>query len=435
MHPSQYDQVAFIPKQNLCGTIQPPGSKSISNRALICAAMGKSTCVLDNMLISEDTEVMIHAWQQLGVEIELDHLALQCRVRGCNASPPKRSANIFVANSGTTIRFLTSALAACEGEFVLDGIERMRNRPIDDLIEALTKLGVDIRSINSNNPSCPPLKINSQGLPGGHTTIAGNVSSQFLSSLLMASPYAHDDMEIELSGELVSKPYVEMTIAVMQSFGVQVQTLPHGYRVRVPQTYATESYTIEPDASAASYYLAAAAMTEGEVTITGLGSNSLQGDVHFAHVLGQMGCDVSIRENSIHLIGKPLHGIDLDMGPISDTVQTLAAVALFASGETRVRGVAHNRFKETDRIGDLASELRKVGAVVEEFDDGLKISPRGVHGATLETYNDHRMAMSLALIGLKTPNVWVKNPSCTAKTYPDYFLDMQTCFGLELRLQ
>ena len=432
MNSQSADRIGFRPKDKLFGTIRPPGSKSITNRALICAAMGRGECLLDGVLFSEDTEVMIHAWQQLGVKIAADSESKTCHVLGCGGKLPTKTAKIFVANSGTSIRFLTAALAACHGEFALDGIPRMRERPIGDLIDALKQLGVEIFSSNDDHRDCPPLQIKATGLRGGAVKIAGNISSQYLSGLMMAAPYADAPVNIEIVGELVSRPYVAITQAVMAAFGVAIEPNQTGYDISAPVAYSAKRYSIEPDASAASYYLAAAAMTGGEVTIQGLGRDSLQGDVRFAEVLGKMGCDVQVYTNSIALRGNALRGIDIDMNAISDTVQTLAAVALFAKGPTRIRGVAHNRFKETDRIGDLACELRRAGAEVTEHEDGLTIIPKALRQTTFETYNDHRMAMSLSLIGLRQPDIYVSNPSCTAKTYPEYFQDMSGCFNLEL---
>jgi 3-phosphoshikimate 1-carboxyvinyltransferase len=269
--------------------------------------------------------------------------------------------------------------------------------------------------------------VRARGLSGGQATVAGNVSSQFLSGLLMAAPYANADVELALKGELVSKPYVDMTLAVMTSFGARVERdVPSRGRLTIaaPQCYHAHHYAIEPDASAASYFFAAAAITQGEVTVEGLSRNSLQGDVAFCECLKQMGCEVRYRENHITVVGRGLHGITVDMNAISDTVQTLAAVALFADGPTTIRGVAHIRHKETDRIHALAVELRKLGAEVEERDDGLKITPHVLRGEEIDTYDDHRMAMSLALVGLAVPGVIIRDPDCTAKTYPNFFRDL-----------
>jgi len=264
-------------------------------------------------------------------------------------------------------------------------------------------------------------------LQGGEVAIRGDISSQFLSGLLMAAPCAAKDVAIRIDGPLVSVPYVAMTLRVMEAFGISCDASANYRTLRVPteKTYCARTYEIEPDASAASYFLAAAAVVGGEVTVEGLGRNSLQGDVAFADCLAQMGCEVRFEADSITVVGRPLHGIDVDMNAISDTVQTLAVVALFAEGPTRIRNVGHIRHKETDRIAAVATELRKLGAVVTELDDALEIVPRNLTAATIATYNDHRMAMSFALAGLRLPGVVIRDPDCTEKTYPKFFQDLK----------
>jgi 3-phosphoshikimate 1-carboxyvinyltransferase len=317
-------------------------------------------------------------------------------------------------------------LAIAHGRYKLDGTPRMRERPIQDLIDALLALGVQIRS--EAQTGCPPVVIESTGLNGGSVQIRGDVSSQFLSGLLIAAPYATSDLKILIDGILVSKPYIQMTLAVMRQFGVGVQAAQDlsRFEVQAPQTYRGQVYSIEPDASAASYFWAAAAICGGSVTVQGLNRTSLQGDVAFCECLAQMGCTVEYGPAGTTVTGGSLVGIDVDMNGISDTVQTLAAVALFAKGTTYVHGVGHIRHKETDRIAALATELRKLGATVEERSDGLSIAPATLHGASIDTYNDHRMAMSLSLVGLKTPGVRINDPGCTAKTYPEFFADLDS---------
>lgn len=438
-------ELAFIPTVGRVeGRIRPPGSKSISNRALVCAALAQGSSHLTGLLVSEDTEVMIDSWHRLGVKVDQHNNGTEADVRGCGGELPVRKGDLFVANSGTTIRFMTAALSACHGEFVLDGVARMRQRPIGDLLEALQRAGVRCESLNAEQPDCPPVRLLAEGLPGGRIEVEGNVSSQFLSGLLLASPYARQPLEIAVVGELVSRPYVTMTTEVMQQFGAKVEAISaDAWRIE-PGAYRGRDYDIEPDASAASYFWAAAAITGGEVTVEGLSAHSLQGDVHFCDALQAMGCEVIWGENSITVRGRTLRGVDLDMANISDTVQTLAVVALFADGPTRVRGVAHNRFKETDRIGDLAIELRKLGARVDEHEDGLTVFPAPRDAATLApapryqaaqlaTYSDHRMAMSFALAGLRIEGVAIENPACTAKTYPHYFEDLSKLIGKQVQ--
>jgi 3-phosphoshikimate 1-carboxyvinyltransferase len=407
----------------ITATVTPPGSKSLTNRALVCAALSQGPSRLTGALDSEDTQIMLAAWQGLGVEIEVSSDRRQLLVHGCGGRLPVDAAAqhaLFMGNSGTSIRFLTAALAACGGRFVLDGVPRMRQRPIGDLGTALRQLGA---KVTCHDDQFPPVTVESSGLVGGHATVAANLSSQYLSGLLMAAPLAKSRVQISVAGEMVSEPYVAMTVSLMQEFGVAV-TRQHTDFVIEPQRYLARDYEIEPDASAASYFWGLAAITGGDVTVTGLHAHSLQGDIGFVRVLEQMGCRVEFQPHAIRVIGGPLRGVEVDMNHISDTVQTLAAVALFADGPTVVRGVAHNRVKETDRIDDLATELRRLGAIVETFPDGLAITPRELRPARIETYNDHRMAMSLALVGLRQPGVRITNPACTAKTYPNYFEDL-----------
>jgi len=394
--------------------------------------MAEGETVLDGALESEDTEVMVVAWQKLGVWIDWDRSSQRMVIRECGGQPPKSSAELFIANSGTSIRFLTAALAATHGEYYLDGVPRMRERPIGDLLVGLRDWGADIVSRNSDRPDCPPVYLRAEGLRGGPASIRGDISSQFLSGMLMAAPYCREEVLLSVKGDLVSKPYVEMTVRVMECFGVHVDRNEHGgYSIPAPQRYRGCQYTIEPDASAASYFLAAAAITGGRVRIEGLSMQALQGDVGFARVLESMGCTLTHAADWIEIEGRAAHGIDVDMNAMSDTVQTLAAVALFADSPTTVRGVAHNRHKETDRIGDLARELRRLGGRVEEREDGLTIFPKPLQPCRLETYRDHRMAMSLALITMCVPGCQILDPRCTEKTYPGFFEDLGRLIGQE----
>jgi 3-phosphoshikimate 1-carboxyvinyltransferase len=337
-------------------------------------------------------------------------------------------ADLFVGNSGTTIRFLASMLALGTGTFRLDGVPRMRERPIGDLLDALAQLGVDARSEAGNG--CPPVIINARGLHGGRVQLRADKSSQFLSGLLLALPFAFGDTTVEIDGPVVSEPYIDMTVRLLRAEGLRVESLDRSRTFIIPgnQRYSGGTIAIEPDASASSYFWAAAAILGGRVTVQGLTEHSLQGDVAFVDVLQKMGCRVEKCESGITVHGGPLRGIDVDMNAISDTVMTLGAVACFADGPTRIRNVAHIRHKETDRIAALATELRRLGVEVEEFPDGLVITPRALHGAAVETYNDHRMAMSLSLIGLRVPGVVIKNPGCVAKTYPGFWQDLEKLY-------
>ena len=407
-------------------SIRPPGSKSISNRALICAALAAGKSTLSEILVSDDTRVMLDSLQKLGIAVTLDEPNCSATIFGCGGQLPNPTAELFVDNSGTTIRFLTGMLGLHGGKFRLSGAPRMHERPIGPLAEALNQLGAKITT--QSDGGCPPVAIDSARIAEGTCKVAGDISSQYASGLMLASPLAAGNFQIQLLPPIVSKPYLLMTQQVMKQFGVEssisLAEEPTCFSLVAGQTYQPLDYAIEPDASAASYFWATAAICGGNATVIGLNKDSLQGDVGFAHCLEQMGCNVKWESDRITVSGKARRGIDIDMADISDTVQTLAAVALFVSGPTRVRGVAHNRVKETDRIGNLAIELRKLGAIVNEHEDGLTIAPGKLQSAEIETYNDHRMAMSLSLPGLVQAGVAIKDPGCTSKTYPNFFEDL-----------
>jgi 3-phosphoshikimate 1-carboxyvinyltransferase len=414
----------------VCANVRPPGSKSLTNRALVLAALASRSrpIRLTGCLRSEDTDVMIAALRALGVEVCEDWAggATLAVFRGARPLIPASSADLFVANSGTSMRFLTAMVALGHGRYRLDGVARMRERPIGDLLDALGQLGVRVRSEANNG--CPPVVVEAGGLPGGRVVIRGDTSSQFVSGLLLAAPFARGEITIAVDGPLVSRPYVDMTVRLLHLWHLRASESPIGiFHVpgnQEPDGLDGDHYTIEPDASAASYFFAAAAITGGSVTVPGLWMHSLQGDVAFVDVLERMGCAVERGPDGLTVTGGPLHGIDVGMSDVSDTVMTLAVVALFAEGPTTIRNVAHIRHKETDRIVALAAELRKLGAAVEEHRDGLTIHPRPLHGAAIETYNDHRMAMSLALAGLRVAGVVIRHPACVAKTYPHFFTDL-----------
>jgi 3-phosphoshikimate 1-carboxyvinyltransferase len=424
-------------------TVRVPGSKSITNRALVLAALSSrdsAVVFLSNALQSDDTEAMSAALKALGFDVGHYPDGGPETVSNPTASEvPTATADLIVGGSGTTMRFLAALVSLGFGEYRLSGDERMNQRPIEDLLGGLRQLGVDARSEAGNG--CPPVVIRTTGLTGGHVRLRGHVSSQFLSALLLVTPYGRRETRIEIEGPLVSQPYVDMTIKMMQAFGVGVvQPDRHTYRIPAGQRYRPDSYSVEPDATAASYFFAAAAITKGRVRVNDLDDSSIQGDVTFIWKLREMGCLVFVGDESTLVshpgesgdtivYGRTLHSITADMNAISDTVMTLAAVACFAEGPTTIRNVAHIRHKECDRITALCTELRKLGVEVEEYPDGLKITPRQMHGAEIETYNDHRMAMSMALIGLKVPGVVIKNPGCVAKTYPGFWEDFQRLYG------
>lgn len=413
------------------GTARPPGSKSITNRALVCAALARGTSHLTGVLDSEDTRVMAAGLATLGAGVEADWPAGRVRVVGTGGTIPAREAVIDCAASGTTMRFLSAVCGLGHGTFRLDGTPRMRQRPIGDLLEALRGLGIEAEAESPGE--CPPVVIRSHGLRGGRTRVRGGTSSQFASGLALAAPCAAEGLEIEFEGRLVSLPYLEMTRRVMEDFGARCE-VEGERRWRIPAAgYVGRTYAIEPDASAASYFAAAAAITGGSVRIAGLGRDSLQGDIGFCDALARMGCHVGWEPDGVTVSGRAARGIDIDMNAISDTVPTLAVVALFASGPTAIHDVAHVRDKETDRIGDLVQELRRLGADVEERPDGLTVWPTGqttpLRAARIRTYDDHRMAMSLALAGLRVGGVEIEDPACVGKTFPDYWRQLGRLAG------
>jgi 3-phosphoshikimate 1-carboxyvinyltransferase len=410
------------------GRVHPPGSKSITNRALVVAALAEGTSTLQGALDSEDTQWMMQGLERLGIPVQHDPATATMRVQGCGGKIPAERVELHVGNSGTTVRFLTALAALGRGRYRLDGVPRMRERPIEPLLEALRQLGG--ACVSEPGTGCPPVVVNARGLDGGSVAVAGDVSSQFLSGLLMTAPYARRDVVISVTGSLVSQPYVEMTLRVMADFGVRVRKDDSGnFVVPAQSRYRATDYTIEPDASAASYFFAAAAVTGGTVTVEGLTQESMQGDVAFVELLARMGCAVHYGPDDITLTGARLHGIEADMTDISDTVPTLAVAAAFAEGPTTITGAAHVRHKETDRIAAVATELAKLGARVDQRADGLVIHPPPdslgrSDCICIDTYDDHRMAMSFAVAGLMVPGVIIRDPSCVAKTYPRFFEDL-----------
>ena len=424
------DQLAIEPADRpVDADVRLPGSKSLTNRALVLAALAQGTSTLEGALWSEDSLVMVDSLRRLGIEVEVDESAERMVVHGRGGTIPAERAELFVGNSGTTARFLAALVALGRGEYVIDGVPRMRERPIQPLLEALQQLGVDAVSLTGTG--CPPVRVRGGGLRGGTIRMRGDISSQYLSALLMIGPCVPQGLRVELAGDLVSVPYVEMTLAVMADFGVEARH--HEFRVfEVPagQRYRARVYPIEPDASAASYFFALAAATGGRVRILHLGEGSRQGDVHFVDLLEQMGCTVIREPDAITVIGRrPLRGIEVDMNAISDTVPTLAALAPLAEGPVVIRNVQHIRYKETDRIAAVATELRRLGVRVEEFPDGLAIYPGPIQPAVIRTYRDHRMAMSFAVLGCAMPGIIIDDPGCVAKTFPDFFERLAAALG------
>lgn len=417
----------------LNASVRMPGSKSLTNRALLIASLADGTTTLTNALFSDDSRYFASALQTLGFDAALDPDRLEMKVTGLGGRIPASKAELFIGNAGTAARFLSAFLTLGHGEFTLDGEPRMRERPIGDLVDALTQLGANISPLSQreraggegdSGPICPPIKITASGLPGGKTKIAGNISSQFLSALLMAAPYAQSAVEIEAATELNSKPYVDMTLSIMADFGVNVERDGYKRFTTRPALYSPRSnYPIESDASAASYFFAAPAICGGTVRVENISRRSKQGDIAFLDVLAQMGCIVTENENFIEVTGPAgLRGVDVDMRDIPDTAQTLAAIAPFASSPTRIRGIASARVKETDRVAAACAELTRLGVKVDEYQDGMTIYPcNEFKPATIQTYNDHRMAMAFSLIGLRVPGVTIENPGCVSKTFPNFF--------------
>jgi len=409
----------------LNATVRVPGSKSLTNRALMISALANGTTRLTNALFSDDSRYFAKALQTLGFDVQLDETNHEMTVIGLGGKIPAKKAELFIGNAGTAARFLSAFLTLGNGEYVLDGEPRMRERPIGDLIDALNQLGVELEATNN----CPPVEIFAKGLPGGKTKIAGNISSQFLSALLMVAPYAQAPIEIELTTDLNSRPYVDMTIAIMKDFGVEIERRDYSQFTIHPTFYSPLStYAIESDASAASYFFAAPAICGGTVCVENISRKSLQGDINFLDVLSQMGCTVTETDDCLQVTGTTdLRGSDVDMRDIPDTAQTLAAVAPFANSPTRIRGIASARVKETDRVSATCTELKRLGVQVEEHEDGMTIYPcQTFKPANIQTYNDHRMAMAFSLIGLRVPGITIENPGCVSKTFPDYFDVLET---------
>ena len=400
-------------------TVRVPGSKSVTNRALIVAALAEGRSTIVNPLFSDDSYWLMDALVRLGFEVRADREGGEVGIKGLGGRVPKGDVDVFVGNAGTVARFLPPALALGPGPYRLDGVPRMRERPVGDLVDAMRGLGARVRYAEGEGRF--PLIVEGGGIPGGLARVEGSKSSQFLSGLLMAAPYAKQGVTLEVEGELVSKPYVGITTGVMRSFGVDAEEHEGKFEIR-PAAYAARDYPVEPDASGASYFMAAAAVTGGRVTVPDLGSSSPQGDLRFAEVLERMGCEVEIGIDRVEVRGpRRLKGVDVDMNSFSDTMITLAAIAPFAEGPTTIRNVEHTRHQETDRISAVATELARLGAKVHEERDSIRIIPQEVRPSSVRTYDDHRMAMGFAVTGLVAAGIRIQNPACVTKTFPDYF--------------
>ncbi len=419
------------PLATINATLQVPGSKSITQRALIAAALADGESLIHGPLTSEDTHYTATALRAMGIVI--DDTGDTWRVHGSGGRIQTPTAAIHLGNNGTATRFLTSVAALGNGSFRITGDHRMEERPIQPLMAALRGWGVDI--VSDKNTGCPPLTITAHGLAGGKTLLPEGKSSQYLSSLLLVAPYAGHPAELEVAGEVLSKPYVTMTMAVMAAFGVEVTANQALNRFSIPSgSYHAREYQVEGDASSASYFWAAAAVTGGRVTVGNVPSPSLQGDTALVDILARMGCTVERTTTAITVQGTPhLRGVEVDMGDCPDVVPTLAVVATMAQGRTVIKNIAHLRIKECDRLHVMATELTKLGVKVQELADTLIIEGMvpgapTLHGADIDTYNDHRIAMSFAVAGLTIPGVRILEEKCVNKSFPDFWERLQQLY-------
>lgn len=422
------EQLTLSPIQKVAGTVNLPGSKSLSNRALLLAALANGTTTLHNLLDSDDIRYMLKALTALGVNYQLSDDKTECTVEGLSGVfdvkdiTANEPLELYLGNAGTAMRPLCAALAISEGQFVLTGEPRMKERPIGHLVDSLLQLGADVEYLEQTD--YPPVKITGKPLAGGDISVDGSISSQFLTALLMVAPLLTSDTSIVVSGELVSKPYIHLTLDIIKKFGVDIVNEDYQrFVIKGNQQYqAPGKFLVEGDASSASYFTAAAAIKGGTVRVTGIGSQSVQGDVQFTHVLEQMGAKISIEDDYIEVTRGQLNGVDVDLNHIPDAAMTIAVAALFAKGKTCIRNIYNWRVKETDRLAAMATELRKVGAQVVEGHDYIEVTPpEQLVTADIDTYNDHRVAMCFSLVALSDTPITINDPGCTAKTFPNYF--------------
>lgn len=435
------DPILIDPARPFDLTLSPPGSKSLTNRSLLIAALANGATTLDGVLFADDTRRMLEALQALGFELDIDEDAKRVTVHGMAGELPADNADLFLGNAGTAMRFLAAACCLGDGTYTLDGIPRMRERPIGELVEPLRQLGAEIEYLGEEG--FPPLKVSGrEDFEGGFITLKPTLSSQFISALLIAGPCTTRGVTITFDGQITSLPYIKMTLKLMKHFGAGHEWGgPKNKAVRVTAAeYQPRPYTIEPDASNASYFLAAAAAVPGSrCTIENLGSESVQGDADFCMVLGLMGCNVDQRTHTTTIAAPPsgkLKGVDVKLNAMPDMAQTLGALAILADGPTRIRKVGNLRVKETDRMEAIRVELTKLGAKVQIEGDDIHITPPPPQGdgkgnaltpAAVDTYDDHRMAMAFSVIGLAAPpnTVTINDPDCVNKTYPSFFDDLQ----------
>jgi len=395
-----------------------PGSKSYTHRLLIASALSDGRCLIKNMLKSEDTLLTLGALNRMGVETKETGDGL--RVEGTGGVLAPSDDPIFLGNSGTSMRLLTGVAAIGNGTYTLCGTDRMHERPIQDLMDALAMINVPARSQNNNG--CPPVDVTGSRIIGGHVSINCETSSQYLSSLLLIAPYTEKGLDIHVTHGPVSKPYIDMTVDIVEQLGIQVSRDGYTY-FQVPgnRTYKHGVYTVEPDCSQAGYFWAMAAVTQKRINVGHISRNSRQGDVRFVDVLEKMGCEVEHGEDGIAVTGRPLRAVTVDMSDMPDIVPTLAVVASFAEGTTRIKNVAHLKEKESDRLGSVALELKKMGIEATVHDTGLDIKGGAPHGAEIHTYNDHRIAMSFAVAGLVVSGVHIMDEHCVAKSFPNFW--------------
>ncbi|KJG11352.1 3-phosphoshikimate 1-carboxyvinyltransferase [Photobacterium kishitanii] len=422
------ESLTLQPIAKVNGEVNLPGSKSVSNRALLLAALAQGTTRLTNLLDSDDIRHMLNGLKQLGVNYRLSADKTECEVDGLgHAFTATEPLELYLGNAGTAMRPLAAALCLGTGEYILTGEPRMKERPIGHLVDALRSAGAEITYLE--NEHYPPLKIIGTGLNGGEVEIDGSISSQFLTAFLMAAPLASADTVITIKGDLVSKPYIDITLHIMAQFGVKVENRDYQqFVVKGCQQYQSPGeFLVEGDASSASYFLAAAAIKGGAIKVTGIGKNSIQGDIQFADALAAMGADIEWGDDYVIARCGKLTAVDMDFNHIPDAAMTIATTALFAKGTTSIRNVYNWRVKETDRLAAMATELRKVGAEVEEGSDYITITPpTKLNHAVIDTYDDHRMAMCFSLVALSDTAVTINDPKCTSKTFPDYFIKLQS---------
>ncbi|MGQ9689367.1 MAG: 3-phosphoshikimate 1-carboxyvinyltransferase [Desulfobaccales bacterium] len=405
-------------KDKIEATLTLPGSKSFTHRALIAASLAAGESVLENALKAEDTELTAQALVKFGAEI--DWQGHTVRLQGTGGLLQPVAEPIYLGNSGSSMRFLTAVAALGQGTYHITGTPRLGERPMGELLAALNALGAQVSSEKGND--CPPILVQGGGLAGGKTALSGAVSSQYLSALLLVGPLTPRGVEIEVTGDLVSRPYVDITLSVLNAFGITYSREAYR-RFVVPggQSYQSCQYDIEADASSASYFWAAAALIGGRVTVANLSLESAQGDIDFLSVLARLGCHLVSSPEGLTVEGGSLKGIPMNMSSMPDLVPTLAVLAAYAQGETRITGVAHLRHKESNRLAAVATELKKMGITAEETADGLRIVGGTPQGAEIDTYGDHRLAMSFAVAGLKTPGVVIRDPDCVVKSFPDFW--------------